>query len=173
MKSSVNDTQSIAEIYSKRHLVVEAAAEEDQEKKTGIQNAIYDRVAGLFKTSDKRISKSEDGEYEDYESSNTSPVDQEDYCGYDQVSEPEVSEVSVVDESEMHVALSDLHKAGKYAAELTELLGRVGSLEGWTAVKIAKAADYLGAVYHQLDYDLNGHSMHNTGYEDAPAEDNQ
>ena len=73
----------------------------------------------------------------------------------------------------MHVALSDLHKAGKYAAELTELLGRVGSLEGWTAVKIAKAADYLGAVYHQLDYDLNGHSMHNTGYEDTPAEDNQ
>lgn len=93
--------------------------------------------------------------------------DQENSCGYDQVLEPEVPEVNVVDESEMHVALSDLHKASKYAAELTLLLSNVGSLEGWTAVKIAKAADYLGAVYHQLDYDLNGHSVHNTGYEDA------
>ena len=84
-----------------------------------------------------------------------------------------MNKFSTVDESEMHVALADLHKASKYAAALTDLLGNVGSLEGWTAVKIAKAADYLGAVFDKLDYDLNGHSVHNTGYEDAPTEDNQ
>jgi hypothetical protein len=96
----------------------------------------------------------------------------EEGCGYDQVEEP-VYQANPVDESEMHVALADLHKALKYSAALTELLGQVGELEGWTAVKIAKAADYLGAVYDKLDYDINGHSVHNTGYEDAPAEDNQ
>ena len=129
----------------------------------------------------------EDGEYEDCEaaaqgctctdcpdceSNGASAVDQEHSCGYDQVAEPE-PQVSTIDESEMGVALADLHKAGKYAAALTDLLGNVGSLEGWTAVKIAKAADYLGAVFDKLDYDLNGHSVHNTGYEDAPTEDNQ
>ena len=102
-----------------------------------------------------------------------SPSDEEHNCGYEQVLEPVVAQVSTVDESEMHVALADLHKASKYAAALTDLLGNVGSLEGWTAVKIAKAADYLGAVFDKLDYDLNGHSVHNTGYEDAPTEDNQ
>lgn len=96
----------------------------------------------------------------------------EEACGYDQVSEPE-DEVNHADESEMNMALADLHKAQRYAVQLTELLHNVDSLEGWTAVKISKAADYLGSVFDKIDYDLNGHSMHNTGYEDAPVEDNQ
>jgi hypothetical protein len=124
---------------------------------------------------DKGISRlagnAEDGEGK-YPAEDSSCMSDEESCGYDQVSEP-VLQVNPVDESEMHVALADLHKALKYSTALTELLGQVGELEGWTAVKIAKAADYLGAVYDKLDYDINGHSVHNTGYEDAPAEDNQ
>lgn len=126
---------------------------------------------GISKLAGDEEDPAEDGEGK-YPAEDSSCMSDEESCGYDQVSEP-VLQVNPVDESEMHVALADLHKALKYSTALTELLGQVGELEGWTAVKIAKAADYLGAVYDKLDYDINGHSVHNTGYEDAPAEDNQ
>jgi len=80
---------------------------------------------------------------------------------------PEPAEENHPDDSEVNMAMAELYKIEKYAGELAELLKRVPALEGWTAAKITKAADYLGSVYHKLDYDLNGHSMHNTGYEDA------
>jgi hypothetical protein len=169
MKSNANDAELIAEAYATHRRGSPEVIEE-----------FLPTVAAATRVS-------EDDEHEDCEAasqgctctgcpdceSNSAPVvDQEDSCGYDQVLEPQVQS-NDIDESEMHVALSDLHKASKYADALTDLLMRVGSLEGWTAVKIAKAADYLGAVYHELDYNLNGHSVHNTGYEDVPAEDNQ
>ena len=80
---------------------------------------------------------------------------------------PEPAEENHPDDSEVNMAMAELYKIEKYAGELAELLKGVPALEGWTAAKITKAADYLGSVYHKLDYDLNGHSMHNTGYEDA------
>ena len=83
------------------------------------------------------------------------------------------------DDSEMHMAKADLHKVSEYATKLSGLLDSVQGLEGWTAAKITKAADYLSSVYHWIDYELNQgqeHSVHNTGHEDIPthpAEDNQ
>ena len=59
------------------------------------------------------------------------------------------------------------------------MMKELPALEGWTAAKITKAADYLGSVFHKLDYDFasgehEDKSMFNKGYEDAaPAEDNQ
>lgn len=80
---------------------------------------------------------------------------------------PEPAEDNYPDDSEVNMAMAELYKIEKYAASLSELLQHSNSLEGWTAAKITKAADYLGSVFHKLDYDMNGHSMHNTGYEDA------
>jgi len=71
------------------------------------------------------------------------------------------------DDSEIKMALAELYKIEKYAFGLGLMLKEMPALEGWTAAKITKAADYLGSVFHKLDYDVNGHSMHNTGYEDA------
>ena len=33
------------------------------------------------------------------------------------------------------------------------MIGNLDSLEGWTASKITKAADYLSSVFHYLDYE--------------------
>lgn len=157
MKSNVNDAELIAEAYATNSRSVTPEVLEEflpaiaAVARTAVKAApVVAKVAAAVMDSE----------------------DQELSCGYDQVAEPE-PQVDHVDESEINVALSDLYKVSKYAAALTDMLGSVGSLEGWTAVKVAKAADYLGAVFHQLDYDQNGHSMQNTGHEDAPAEDNQ
>lgn len=80
---------------------------------------------------------------------------------------PEPAESNYPDDSEVNMAMAELYKIEKYANGLSELLQGMTALEGWTASKITKAADYLGSVFHKLDYDVNGHSMHNTGYEDA------
>ena len=82
------------------------------------------------------------------------------------------------DPSEMHMARADLHKAAQYAIKLSEMLENIDALEGWTASKITKAADYLSSVYHWIDYETNGPSTsrYNVGYEEAPfnpAEDSQ
>jgi len=76
------------------------------------------------------------------------------------------------------MARADLHKAAQYAVKLGEMLESIDALEGWTASKITKAADYLSSVYHWIDYETNGSSTsrYNVGYEDAPlnpAEDSQ
>lgn len=60
------------------------------------------------------------------------------------------------DESEMHMAKAELHKLSEYSIKLSELLDNTESLEGWTASKITKAADYISSVYHWLDYEQNG-----------------
>ena len=82
------------------------------------------------------------------------------------------------DASEMEMAKSDIHKAIEYSQKLSELLQNMPSLEGWTASKITKAADYLSSVYHWLDYETSQeggeHSqqdsdcgMYNMGAEDG------
>jgi hypothetical protein len=59
---------------------------------------------------------------------------------------------------EVQMARSDLYKIAKYGMKLHEMLKNVSEeqgLEGWVQSKITKAADYLGSVYHHLDYEMN------------------
>jgi hypothetical protein len=56
---------------------------------------------------------------------------------------------------EVQMARADLYKIAKYSIQLHELMKTVdesAGLEGWVQAKITKAADYLGSVYHHLDY---------------------
>ena len=58
---------------------------------------------------------------------------------------------------EVQMARADLYKIAKYAIKLHDMLKgvtEVEGLEGWQQSKITKAADYIGSVYHALDYDL-------------------
>jgi hypothetical protein len=55
------------------------------------------------------------------------------------------------------MARADLYKIAKYAIKLHDMLKGVSEeqgLEGWQQAKITKAADYMGSVYHNLDYDM-------------------
>ena len=54
------------------------------------------------------------------------------------------------------MAKAELYKLEKYSFKLGQMLDHLPALEGWTASKITKAADYLSSVYHKLDYDLHG-----------------
>ena len=51
------------------------------------------------------------------------------------------------------MARSELLKAAEYATKLFNHMENLENLEGWTASKITKAADYLSSVYHALEYD--------------------
>lgn len=58
---------------------------------------------------------------------------------------------------EVQMARADLYKIAKYAIKLHDMLRNVSEeqgLEGWQQAKITKAADYIGSVYHNLDYDM-------------------
>ena len=57
---------------------------------------------------------------------------------------------------EVQMARADLYKIAKYSIKLHEMLKGVTEqegIEGWVQSKITKAADYLGAVYHHMDYE--------------------
>lgn len=59
---------------------------------------------------------------------------------------------------EVQMARSDLYKIAKYAVELHDMLKGVSEaegIEGWQQAKITKAADYLGSVFHSMDYETN------------------
>jgi len=59
---------------------------------------------------------------------------------------------------EVQMARADLYKLAKYSIKLHEMLKSVSEaegLEGWVQAKITKAADYIGSVYHHLEYDQN------------------
>lgn len=64
---------------------------------------------------------------------------------------------SVVDaDHEVQMARGELYKIAKYAIKLHELLKNVSEVEGleaWQQSKITKAADYIGSVFHTLEYD--------------------
>ena len=84
------------------------------------------------------------------------------------------------DNSEIHMAKAELKKAADYAMQLSAILDNLDGLEGWTASKITKAADYLSSVYHWLDYDHNKdqehdqeHGMFNVGSELSPEYQNR
>lgn len=58
---------------------------------------------------------------------------------------------------EVQMARADLYKIAKYAIKLHDMLKNVSEergMEGWQQAKITKAADYIGSVYHNLDYDM-------------------
>lgn len=58
---------------------------------------------------------------------------------------------------EVQMARADLYKIAKYAIKLHDMLKTVTEaegLQGWQQAKITKAADYIGSVYHNLDYDM-------------------
>lgn len=57
---------------------------------------------------------------------------------------------------EVQMARGELYKIAKYAIKLHDMLKGVSEkegLEGWVQSKITKSADYIGSVYHHLDYD--------------------
>ena len=57
---------------------------------------------------------------------------------------------------EVQMARAELYKTAKYAIKLHDMLkgvSEVQGLEGWVQAKITKAADYIGSVYHHLDYE--------------------
>lgn len=57
---------------------------------------------------------------------------------------------------EVQMARAELYKLAKYSIKLHEMLKGVSEaegIEGWMQSKITKAADYIGSVYHTLDYD--------------------
>ena len=63
---------------------------------------------------------------------------------------------------EVEMAQSDTYQLAKQAAELHKILMRASEeqgLEGWQQAKITKAADYINAVYKNLnhDVDMDGH----------------
>src|SRR6056300_451128 len=71
---------------------------------------------------------------------------------------------------EVQMARAELYKIAKYAIKLHDMLkgvSEVEGLEGWQQSKITKAADYIGSVYHALDYDLK----FNEGY--TPTKDKE
>jgi hypothetical protein len=50
------------------------------------------------------------------------------------------------------MAKSQLYKMSKYAIELHGMIGDTDNLEPWVQAKLTKAADYLGAVKHYMEY---------------------
>ena len=58
---------------------------------------------------------------------------------------------------EVQMARAELYKIAKYAIKMHEMLKGVDEqegLEGWVQSKITKAADYMGSVYHHMDYQV-------------------
>jgi len=58
---------------------------------------------------------------------------------------------------EVQMARAELYKIAKYAIKLHEMLKSVSEaegIEGWQQSKITKAADYIGSVYHAMDYEM-------------------
>ena len=57
---------------------------------------------------------------------------------------------------EVQMARAQLYKIAKYSIKLHDMLKGVSEqegLEGWVQSKITKASDYIGAVYHNMDYE--------------------
>ena len=66
------------------------------------------------------------------------------------LSDLEIDRISDGD-TEGRMAKKDLYKLAKYAAQLHNRIEDGEELEPWVQKKVAKAADYIGAVYHYMD----------------------
>lgn len=63
---------------------------------------------------------------------------------------------SVDTDHEVQMARGELYKIAEYAIKLHDMLKNVSEAEGieaWQQSKITKAADYIGSVFHALEYD--------------------
>ena len=80
-------------------------------------------------------------------------------CNRDKVSEGLADLADMAErDHEVQMARADLYKIAKYAIKLHDMLKNVSEaegIEGWQQAKITKAADYIGSVYHALDYDMS------------------
>ena len=76
---------------------------------------------------------------------------------------------------EVQMERADLYKIAKYAIKLHDMMKNVSEvqgIEGWQQSKITKAADYLGSVYHNLDYEMSPmNPMNDEGQMDQMAFD--
>jgi len=54
---------------------------------------------------------------------------------------------------EADMARADLLKLAEYSMQLFKMIKPGDNLEGWTASKITKAADYVSSVYHYMEYE--------------------
>ena len=70
----------------------------------------------------------------------------------------EDEEVRDLDHSddEGSMARSQLRRSAKYSQKLEHMIRESDDLPEWVESKITKASDYLGSVYHYLDYEING-----------------
>jgi hypothetical protein len=57
------------------------------------------------------------------------------------------------DDHEGSMAKSDLLAIHKQAGELYNMMSEDEALEGWVQAKITKAADYINAVYNNMQYE--------------------
>ena len=102
-----------------------------------------------------------DESHEDWEGKN---VKQEN-CGDVPMPDEEPHDISNMDLSDLEIdrisdgdtegrmAKKDLYKLAKYASQLHNMIEDGEELEPWVQAKVAKAADYIGAVFHYMDYD--------------------
>ena len=74
---------------------------------------------------------------------------------------------------EVQMARSELYKLSKYAIKLHDLLKNVSEKEGlqaWQQSYITKAADYIDAVYHDIEYEKSVDAEIGTSIDSAEAE---
>ena len=74
---------------------------------------------------------------------------------------------------EVQMARSELYKLSKYSIKLHDLLKSVSETEGlqaWQQSYITKAADYIDAVYHDIEYEKSVDAEIGTGIDSAEAE---
>jgi hypothetical protein len=74
-----------------------------------------------------------------------------------------------VDDHEGEMAKSSLLALHKQAGELYNMLGDNEQLEGWVQAKITKAADYINAVYNNMQYEKRKPAAIGNG-DGAPAD---
>ena len=98
----------------------------------------------VLKLNNKKDSPCEDGEAVFIQAGDQNECESD--CGCDDCSDDDY-------DGELDMARSELLKAAEYATKLFNHLENLDNLEGWTASKITKAADYLSSVYHALEYD--------------------
>lgn len=83
---------------------------------------------------------------------------------------------TVDQDHEVQMARSDLYKIAQYAIELHGILKNISEakgLEGWIQAKITKAADYMSAVYHNLNYETKVASSENIDVRNVLARSNE
>jgi len=67
------------------------------------------------------------------------------------------------DDHEGRMAKSDLKRLAEYSAKLFAMIDENEELDGWVQEKISIAADYIGSVYHYLDYEKTAAEAINQG----------